>query len=292
MAASLLDNGNLVLHSASNASNIFWPSFDHPTDTLLQGGKIGWSNGTGLIRRLVSRKNSVDQSPGVYSCELSSSGSGHDGDGDDTSIVSTYNSSKQYWSSGTWGGRYFSNIPETVGQTWLSLSFTSDEQETYIEYAVADPTVLSFFVMDVSGQMKVLLWFEGSSTDWQAVYAAPKSQCDVYASCGPFTVCNDVPIPFCTCMKGYSIRSPQDWDLGDRTGGCARNTPLHCNSSGAGGGAASEPDKFYAMASVQLPADAQNVGTATSEDECSVACLGICSCTAYSYNDQGGSCSI
>ncbi|CAD6266143.1 unnamed protein product [Miscanthus lutarioriparius] len=240
MAASLLDNGNLVLHSASNASNIFWQSFDHPTDTLLQGGKIGWSNGTGLIRRLVSRKNSVDQSPGVYSCELSSSGSGHDGDGDDTSIVFMYNSSKQYWSSGTWGGRYFSNIPET---------------------------------------MKVLLWFEGSSTDWQAVYAAPKSQCDVYASCGPFTVCNDVPFPSCTCMKGYSIRSPQDWDLGDRTGGCARNTPLHCNTSGAGGGAASEPDKFYAMAS-------------TSEDECSVACLGICSCTAYSYNDQGSGCSI
>ncbi|XP_002445076.2 G-type lectin S-receptor-like serine/threonine-protein kinase At2g19130 [Sorghum bicolor] len=298
-AASLLDNGNLVLHSASNASNIFWQSFDHPTDTLLQGGKIGWIHGTaGLVRRLVSRKNSVDQSPGVYSYELSSSSSSPSSGsaGSDTSIVSVYNSSTQYWSSGTWGGRYFSNIPETVSQSWLTLSFTTNEQETYVEYAVEDPTVLSFFVMDVSGQMKVLLWFEGSSTDWQTVYTAPKSQCDVYATCGAFTVCNDVPFPSCACMKGYSIRSPQDWELGDRTGGCARNTPLHCNTT-TGGGAAGEPDKFYAMASVQLPADAQNVGTAKSEDECSVACLGSCSCTAYSYDDDdqqgaGGGCSI
>ncbi|KAJ1295968.1 hypothetical protein BS78_01G262900 [Paspalum vaginatum] len=282
-AASLLDNGNLVLHSASNASDIFWQSFDHPTDTILQGAKIGWSNATGLMirRRLVSRKNAVDQTPGLYSFQLLFGHGGH------TSIVSMYNSSDTYWSSGDWGGRYFSNIPETVGQTWLSLNFTSSEQGKYIEYAVEDPTVLSRGTMDVSGQMKVLVWFEGSQ-DWQTIYTAPNSQCDVYASCGPFTVCSDVPSPSCSCMKGYSIRSPQDWELEDRTGGCARDTPLYCNGSSAAAGSEHQADKFYPMPSVQLPSDGRSVGTATSADECSVVCLGSCSCTAYSYDDQGG----
>ncbi|KAM3298707.1 hypothetical protein ACQJBY_040268 [Aegilops geniculata] len=278
--AALLDNGNLVLCSssgASNSSDVFWESYDHPTDTVLQGGKIGWNNSTGLIRRLVSRKNVVDQTPGMYSYELF----GHNGD---TSIVSTFNSSKQYWSSGEWGGQYFSNIPESVGQKWLSLQFTSNKEEQCVQYAIEDPTVLSRGIMDVSGQMKVLLWFEGSSQDWQAVYTAPKSQCDVHATCGPFTVCNDIPFPSCSCMKGYFIRSQQDWELGDRSAGCARNTPLYCNNNSSGVG--SETDKFYPMTSVQLPADARSVATATTADECSLACLGSCSCTAYS-NDQG-----
>ncbi|KAF6998008.1 LOW QUALITY PROTEIN: hypothetical protein CFC21_014167 [Triticum aestivum] len=260
--ATLLDDGNLVLRSASNSSNVFWQSFDYPTDTILQGAKIGWNNSTGLIRRLVSRKNTIDQTTDMYSWELSGNNGGH------TTIVSMFNPSQQYWSSGDWGGRYFGNIPETVGQTWLSLDFTSTEEGAYIQYAIEDPTVLSRGIMDVSGQMKVLVWFEGSQ-DW-TIYTALKSQCDIYASCGPFTVCNDVPSPSCSCLKGYSIRSPQDWELDDRTGGCARNTPLYCSANITGVGKA---DKFYPMNSVQLPVDAKNVGIATT--------------AAYSY-DQGG----
>lgn len=150
--AVLLDDGNLVLRSTSTtnaSSTILWQSFDNPTDTVLQGGKIGWNNATGVNRRLVSRKNTADQAPGMYSFELL----GHNGP---TSMVSTFNSSNPYWSSGDWNGRYFSNIPETVGQTWLSLNFTSNEQEKYIEYAIADPTVLSRTILDVSGQLKAL----------------------------------------------------------------------------------------------------------------------------------------
>ncbi|CAO2187549.1 unnamed protein product [Urochloa humidicola] len=278
--AAIMDSGNLVLRSAANASIVFWQSFDHLTDTWLLGGKFGWNNATGLIRRLVSTKNTIDQAPGMYSFELFSPNG-------DTSLISTFNSTKTYWSSGDWDGKHFTNIPETLRQTWLSVNLTSNEQEKYIQYNIEDPTVLSRCIMDVSGQLKILVWFEGSS-DWQAIYTAPKSQCDVYASCGPFTVCNDVPLPSCTCMKGYSIQSPQDWELDDRIGGCTRNTPLYCKGSNSS--ATGMADKFYSMPSVQLPSDAHNIGTATSEDECSFVCLGSCSCTAYSY-DQGG-CSI
>jgi hypothetical protein len=63
--AVLLDSGNLVLRSSSNSSLVFWESFDYPTDTQLPGVKIGWDKVTGLDRRLVSRKNSVDLSSGL-----------------------------------------------------------------------------------------------------------------------------------------------------------------------------------------------------------------------------------
>ncbi|XP_043697901.1 G-type lectin S-receptor-like serine/threonine-protein kinase At2g19130 [Telopea speciosissima] len=39
--AALLESGNLVLRNVSNSSELIWESFDHPTDTLLPGGKFG-----------------------------------------------------------------------------------------------------------------------------------------------------------------------------------------------------------------------------------------------------------
>jgi hypothetical protein len=61
--AVLRDDGNLVLRSSSNSSDVFWQSFDYPTDTFFAGAKIGWNKATGLNRRLVSRKNLVDRVP-------------------------------------------------------------------------------------------------------------------------------------------------------------------------------------------------------------------------------------
>lgn len=100
-------------------------------------------------------------------------------------------------------------------------------------------------------------------------------------------VCNDITFPSCTCMKGFSVQSPEDWELDNRTGGCVRNTPLLCNSNKTAAGTA---DKFYPMTSVQLPDKAQSIGAATSADECAAACLSSCSCTAYSYGEGG--CSV
>jgi hypothetical protein len=45
--AVLGDDGNFVLRGRSNTSSIFWESFDHPTDTLLPGAKLGIDKVTG-----------------------------------------------------------------------------------------------------------------------------------------------------------------------------------------------------------------------------------------------------
>ncbi|KAJ0785785.1 putative non-specific serine/threonine protein kinase [Helianthus annuus] len=46
-SAKLLDTGNLVLqelHPDGSVKRVFWQSFDHPTDTLLPGMKLGESS--------------------------------------------------------------------------------------------------------------------------------------------------------------------------------------------------------------------------------------------------------
>ena len=44
-------------------------------------------------------------------------------------------------------------------------------------------------------------------------------------------------------MKGFSVRSPADWEIEDRTGGCIRNTPLNCGADD--GNKTGMADKFY-----------------------------------------------
>ncbi|XP_051217299.1 G-type lectin S-receptor-like serine/threonine-protein kinase At2g19130 [Lolium perenne] len=270
--AVLTNNGNLVLQNTLSSSDILWQSFDHPTDTFLPGAKIGWDKDTGLTRRLVSRKNLIDPARGRYCYELGPKGL----------ILTPLNSSIVYWSSGEWNGQYFSLIPEMVSHNLIDFKFVNNKHEEYFTFTLLNDTMIMHHRLDVSGQMKTLIWDEVSQA-WLGSYSNPKAQCDVYALCGPFTVCSDNPAQYCSCMKGFSIRSQEDWELSDRSGGCVRNTPLNCKSNRSTTGMT---DEFYSMSNVELPQNAYKIGAATSARECENVCLRYCSCTAYSFIDS------
>ncbi|KAJ1290900.1 hypothetical protein BS78_02G278200 [Paspalum vaginatum] len=276
--AVLLNNGNLVLQSSRNSSDIFWQSFDYPTDTLFAGAKIGWNKVTGLNRRLVSRKNVIDQAPGLYSLELALNGVGH----------LLWNSTVEYWSTGGWNGNSnsFGFAPEMIGNMMPNYKFVNNEEEVYFTYTMRDDNVIVHAGLDAFGRGFVRIWLD-TVQDWLMTYRHPVLQCDVYAICGPFTICNDTVNLACSCMKGFSVRSPKDWELGDRRDGCIRNTPLDCASDPNKTGFT---DKFYPMQSIRLPQDGNKVPAATSGDDCLQVCLGDCSCTAYSYGKGG--CSV
>uniref|UniRef100_A0ACD5UX04 Uncharacterized protein n=1 Tax=Avena sativa TaxID=4498 RepID=A0ACD5UX04_AVESA len=275
--AVLLNSGNLILHSSSDPSAILWQSFDYPTDTFLPGAKLGWDKATGLNRRLVSWKNLVDQATGVYREEL-------DPGGVDQYLLTPLNSSVPYWSSGAWNGKYFALMPEMSSGYFVNFTFVNNDQEKYFMYSLYEESMVIRNYLDASGQAKTNVWLEGSQS-WMMVYAQPKAQCDVYAACGPSTVCNENALPSCSCMKGFSVRSPQDWDLEDRTGGCLRNTPLDCSNGSTG-----SSDKFYSMTCVRLPQNDRSMQASASSGECEQVCLTDCSCTAYSFGISG--CSI
>lgn len=214
-----------------------------PRNTFLPGIKLGWNRVTGLNRRLVSRKNLIDLAPGRYGAELDPSGANQ-------YIFTQLNSSIPYWSSGVWNSQYFPSIPEMAGPFIVNFTFVDNDQEKYFTYDLLDETIIFHHLLDVSGQTKSFLWLENSQ-DWVMTYAQPRVQCDVFAVCGPFTICNDNTLPFCNCMKGFSIRPPSDWELEDRTGGCVRNTPLDCSINKS----ISKEDRFHPITCVGLPND-------------------------------------
>ncbi|KAL6842799.1 hypothetical protein ACP4OV_027643 [Aristida adscensionis] len=274
-AAVLLNTGNLVLSDAANAAaTVLWESFDHMTDTFLPGAKLGRNKVTGKSHRVVSNKNLLDPAPGVYSAGASATAVDYE-----ISLVRR-DFSMEYWSSGRWTGRSFSRMPEMLHEYLFTVDFVSNDQEEYFTYHLRNETMITRYVVDVSGQAKHMIW-SPASQDWMTFNARPGSHCDVYAVCGPFTACTADTMPFCSCMKGFSVRSPEDWELGDLTGGCVRNIPLNC---GGNQSIAGLKDRFYAMADVRFPDNAKHIQVSTA-DECEQACLGDCSCHAYSYHD-------
>ncbi|KAE8821672.1 putative serine/threonine-protein kinase receptor [Hordeum vulgare] len=274
--AMLLSSGNLILTDSSNSSEVLWQSFDHPTDTLFPGAKLGWDKLTGLNRRLVSWKNLNDPTTGLY-CD------GLDPSGLNQFLLTALNSSIPYWSTGVWNGKYFASLPEMkASNPVFTATFVSNNREKYSTVNVVDESMVTRNVIDVSGQRKTFIWLEGSQ-DWTMIYAQPKLQCDVYAICGPFTICNNNALPHCKCMEGFTITSPKDWELEDQTSGCSRNTPLDCISNKS---TTHSTDKFYSVPCVELPQNTLKVEAAASTNECARICLRNCSCTAYSFTDE------
>jgi hypothetical protein len=147
---------------SSNSSKIFWQSFDYPTDTLFAGAKIGWDKVTGLNRRIVSRKNSIDQAPGMYSLEVGLNGDGH----------LLWNSTVPYKSSGDWNGRYFGLAPEMIGVALPNFTFVYNDQEAYFTYTLYDDTAIVHAGLDVFGIGFVGMWLEGNQ-EWFKNYRQP-----------------------------------------------------------------------------------------------------------------------
>jgi hypothetical protein len=285
----LLDTGNLVLADATNTSLVLWQSFDHFGDTWLPGGRLGRNKRTGEVTRLFAWKGHDDPAPGAFSLEL-------DPDGASSQYLLTWNGAAPYWTSGNWTGHGFAAVPEMMATDAYPMSlytfgYVDGANESYFVYDVKDDAVVTRFVVDVTGRVQFLTWVESAEL-WMLFWAEPKAQCDVYALCGAFAACVEDALPSCRCLRGFSERRPHAWLQGDHAAGCVRDTALqHCVRQGAMSDAKDElkPDGFYTMPNVKLPSNAQGVASASSADDCELACLGNCSCTAYAYN---GSCSL
>lgn len=158
----------------------------------------------------------------------------------------------------------------------------TNENESYFTYTVYNSSIKSRFVMDVSGQIKQLTWLE-SSQQWNLFWSQPRQQCEVYAYCGAFGICNENSMPSCTCLPGFETKFQSDWTLEDYSGGCVRRTKLQCEDSNS---LNPKKDKFQAMPNMKLPTYSLSVRAGNAE-ECQSNCLSNCSCAAYAYDSNG-----
>ncbi|KAK9689677.1 hypothetical protein RND81_09G074600 [Saponaria officinalis] len=271
--AVLLDSGNLVLRDGPNGSEPLWQSFDHPSDTWLPGGKIEYNKKTKQSQQLTAWKNVDDPSPGLFTLEIVP---------DTKSYVIMWNKTKQYWTSGEWNQeqQIFSLVPEMRLNFIYNFSYVDNENESYFTFDVYNPSVISRFVMDTSGQIKTMTWLEDTQ-QWNLFWTEPKQQCQVYAYCGAFGSCTLNSLPSCSCLKGFVPKSSNDWELNDYSAGCIRKTNLGCGILNS-----EKKDRFFVYNEVSLPENGHSV-VATNSEECQLACLSNCTCNAYSYDTSG-----
>ncbi|KAL4569807.1 hypothetical protein LXL04_025451 [Taraxacum kok-saghyz] len=264
--AVILDNGNLVLRDDSdNLNEPLWQSFDHPTHTWLPGAKLGYNNRTKKSHALKSWRSDDDPAEGIFSVELEPA---------TREFVIKWNGSRQYWTTGSWDGRSFSNVPEVLRMGYnYNFSYHTNENESYFIYSVSSPSIISRYVMDVSGVIQQFAWSE-SNNKLNLIWFQPKIQCDVYALCGSFGICRQSQLPLCNCLTGYKPKSERDWNQSDFTGGCLRKTDLVCGRN------IEKPDFLKINVKNLPPNNSVAVGSA---GECRTICLNDCSCNAYSF---------
>ncbi|GAB4825112.1 hypothetical protein Ancab_007988 [Ancistrocladus abbreviatus] len=89
--AVLQDEGNLVLREQGSINSTIWQSFDHPTQTLLPGGKLGLNKKTKKSQQLTAWKNIDDPATGLFSLELDPNGT--------TQYYMFWNRTEKYWHS-------------------------------------------------------------------------------------------------------------------------------------------------------------------------------------------------
>ncbi|CAH9082432.1 unnamed protein product [Cuscuta europaea] len=273
--AQLLNSGNFVLRQENdeNTEDYLWQSFDHPTDTLLPGMKLGWDSKTGLNRYITSWRSLIDPSEGDISFKLDINGYPE---------AFLRNKDSILYRSGGWNGKRFSGVPEMEEEGVISFSFKRTEDEVYYSFKIQNETLYSRLIVNqTTGYLERYTWV-AESLLWNRFWYAPKDPCDHYRECGAFGVCDTQKSPVCRCLvPGFKPRNQQAWGLRDGSGGCTRVDKLEC-----------EGDGFLALHYMKLPeSGGAFVDEKMSLDECKGTCLKNCSCTAYSNANvsNGGS---
>ncbi|KAF2318247.1 hypothetical protein GH714_003538 [Hevea brasiliensis] len=264
--AQLLDTGNLILVQ-DRSKRVVWESFDHPTDTLLPGMKLGFNRRRGIYRFPISWRSADDPGTGNFSIQINRKGSPQ---------VFLYWGTKHVWRGFVW--------PLKSDAGGSNVSFVNNQDEIYAAYFLSDASIILRVVVDYSGLLKKLTWHEKDGK-WKEIWLAPISGCHTYGYCGTYGQCDpDVIRRFeCECLPGYKPKSPRDWQLRDGSGGCVRKrleSTLVCGHE----------EGFVKVAHVKVPdtSAAAWVSMNMSPRDCEKECRRNCSCSAYASIEISG----
>ncbi|KAL6844526.1 hypothetical protein ACP4OV_026199 [Aristida adscensionis] len=279
-AAQLLESGNLVVRAhAGGAGDVLWQSFDHPSNTLLAGMRLGRNPQTGAEWSLTSWRAPDDPTPG--SCRRAMDTRGL------PDCVSWSGAAKKY-RTGPWNGLWFSGVPEMSSYNELfSNEVVVRADEVAYVFSTAAGAPFSRLVLSEVGVLQRLAW-DPAGRVWNLFAQAPRDVCDGYAMCGAFGLCNvnTASTLFCSCVQGFSPAAPARWSMRESSGGCRRNAPLEC---GGDGGTTTTTDGFLKVQGVKLPdTDNATVDMGATVEQCRARCLANCSCVAYAAADIRG----
>lgn len=149
ISVTLLNSGNLVL---KEGQQVVWQSFDHPTDTMLPGMKIGLFGLKLNQPRIVSLTSWIGLGvPAVGAFTLGV-------DPNNTKQLMIWQRGVPYWRSGNWNGKNFTYflLHDTESGKGLEFSHVSNEDESYFTYTSTDYN-FSWIEMNSTGSIPIFL---------------------------------------------------------------------------------------------------------------------------------------
>ncbi|KAJ6320328.1 hypothetical protein OIU78_015674 [Salix suchowensis] len=149
-----------------------------------------------------------------------------------------------------------------------SASFWYTERE--LDGGLRPP--LTRFQVGVDGQLKQYTWTQQNEY-WNMFWSQPENQCRVYGLCGNLGVCNSTSLKPCVCVSGFSPDNDHDWESGDYTGGCVRESRGLCEKS----------DGLMEVGVVEFEG-AAIVPFVGARSVCERTCLSNCSCIGLFHN--------
>ncbi|KAM5580824.1 hypothetical protein ABKV19_010169 [Rosa sericea] len=259
----LKDDGNLVLSDTdAQLAAVLWQSFENPTDTLIPGMLMD------INLELTSWSDEDDPKPGNFIFKL------------DQNQYIVMNKSLPYWKSGEPGNRFspYEVPPEVAGllsNFSSSSSSSTDTSRQSINFTIVDYNYTRL-VIDFTGKLQFSTWNE-SKKEWFPSWSEPKDNCSKFNLCGSFGSCNNNNWPLvCKCLPGFKPKSPDNWNSGDFSRGCDRESSMSDNNS-----------TFLSLNMMKV-GEAESPFDVGSETECRKECRQNPQCQAYSYAVQRG----
>ncbi|KAF6151590.1 hypothetical protein GIB67_021776 [Kingdonia uniflora] len=276
----LLDSRNLVLQKDNSSGRYLWESFKYPSHALfLPTMMIGVNPKLGEKTQLTSWKSNSDPSIGDFSLEL-----------DPVSIpqVIIWNGSKSNWRSGPWNNQIFIGISDMYSTYLNGFTVSRDVDQkgsVYVTVDFANKSLVQGYFLNSTGTM-IEKWWDDEKKEWIQSWLGPRTECDIYAPCGPFGICDTLSSPICLCFKGFEPKSVREWSTGNWSGGCVKRTQFQCEGNNTNGENQKE-DGFMKLEKAKVP-DFPNYMNTANVEEREQECLKNCSCVAYSYTNGIG----
>ncbi|KAJ0983618.1 hypothetical protein J5N97_011873 [Dioscorea zingiberensis] len=227
--AALGETGNLVVGEAESTVNpdkAAWQSFDHPTDTLLPGMKLGWDLRTGLNRNLTAWASSSDPAPGPYTMAMDIQG--------DPQIF-LWSGSTRTWRTGPWNGLRYSGIPEMQTYSMFTFAYVENQDEIYYSFNIGDPSIISRLIVNQTGSTQRFVWLNQTGS-WRPLLVRsqrPVRQVSLALLDPNLRVCdpNTFLTPICDLSPRFCTPSPHQLGIEEiARDGCVRKTELDCRN--------------------------------------------------------------
>ena len=148
--------------------------------------------------------------------------------------------STEEYRSGPWNGLRFSGYPRAHDPAFEPI--LEFKEDLLISLSERNSSIISRSILTQSGFLQHYRLNQQSST-WDLMHTAPNDVCDNYEHCSPNGICRINKAMTCECLKGYTLKFPQEWEASYWANGCVRTVSLDCKDA----------DEFVKVAQVKLP---------------------------------------